>query len=162
MAGASWTTTLVGTKYLGASTGVAPSYASNPGAAPSAAATFYITPGSKIPASGSSTEAGANAIVPFAMTASLLTARLSANGASDNATLTSRKNSGAGNQTVTITGSASGTFQDTTHSDTYAAGDTMCAKLVEGVFGAGTYGSIGWKISATQAAGDNLLGQVWL
>lgn len=39
------------------------------------------------------------------------------------ATLTSRKNGGAGNQTVSITASTTGFFEDTSHSDTIAGGD---------------------------------------
>ena len=50
-------------------------------------------------------------------------------------TLTSRKNAGAGAQTVSIGSSATGEFRDTTNTDTIAAADKFNARLVTGSTG---------------------------
>lgn len=54
-----------------------------------------------------------------------MTARVTANTAAASNVITSRKNSAAGTQTITIGAAATGVFEDTTHTDTYAAGDTF-------------------------------------
>jgi hypothetical protein len=48
----------------------------------------------------------------------------------NNTTVTFRKNSAAGNQTISIVGTTSGNFQDAVHTDSVVAGDTVdCAVL---------------------------------
>lgn len=57
-----------------------------------------------------------------------------------NETLTSRKNSGAGNMTVTLTANTTGLFEDTTNSDSVVSGDTYNFQLVGTTFLAFTVG----------------------
>jgi|ERR1700690_96652 len=57
---------------------------------------------------------------------------VSANTITNTSTLTTRKNSAAGNQSVTIAGSTTGYFEDTTNADSVAAGDTLAYRLVTG------------------------------
>lgn len=74
---------------------------------------------------------------------------------------TSRVNGGAGNQTITVPGSTSGAFEDTTHTDSVAAGQTIGRKLVTGA-GAGliyTGDGISFKwASIGQILGNSYLG----
>lgn len=46
--------------------------------------------------------------------------------------ITSRKNSSAGNQTLTIPASTTGEFEDTTNSDSFSNGDDLCYRVVGG------------------------------
>ena len=62
--------------------------------------------------------------------------RVTANTVTADSTLTSRKNRGNGNQTITIGDSATGTFEDTTNTDTIVATDEFDSMLVTG--GTGT------------------------
>lgn len=57
---------------------------------------------------------------------------VSANTLSINATVEFRKNSGAGNLTVTLTSSTTGLFVDSTHSDSISVGDTINYRSVVG------------------------------
>jgi hypothetical protein len=63
--------------------------------------------------------------IDAAGTWSLLTVLVTANTATNTLTLTSRVNSAAGNQTVAVTGGSTGQFQDGTHSDSIAQGNTL-------------------------------------
>ncbi len=83
--------------------------------------------------------------IACAGTWSLLTVRVGTNGqASGTTTVTSRKNGAAGNQSVSFAGAATGTFQDTTHTDSIAPGDRIDMRVVGGATGAitGTFSSL--------------------
>ena len=72
--------------------------------------------------------------LPF--TASLMQCNISANTVTAASTLTLRINSGAGAaETVSITASTTGIFQDTTNSDSILASDTLNYKIVTGATG---------------------------
>src|ERR1700690_92046 len=57
---------------------------------------------------------------------------ISANTITNASTLTTRKNSAAGNQSVTIAESTTGYFEDTTNADSIASSDTLAYRLVAG------------------------------
>jgi hypothetical protein len=61
-------------------------------------------------------------------------------------TVTSRKNGANGNLTVSVASGATGAFQDTTHSDSFAAGDLLDAQEV--VSGGGIeIAMIAWQVN---------------
>lgn len=159
MVSVNWSTNHVSAKYVGASTGAAPIY-SGPQVAGTTLgnATNYVAPGALF--IGTSTETNNQVVVPFAMTASLLTLRVGANTGGSTVTLSSRKNTAAGNQSLTVATTLTGTFQDATHSDTYAVGDKMNVKIIGPTSGAMTFGTVGWLITADQPA-DTLMAQVF-
>ena len=66
--------------------------------------------------------------VPYALTVSALRIKVGSN-SGNSGTLTSYINGFAGNQSVSIGSSATGTFTDATHTDTVVAGQTVCAAL---------------------------------
>jgi hypothetical protein len=68
-------------------------------------------------------------------TLSKLEIHLSANTVSASSTLTSRKNAGAGGQSVSITASTTGWFEDASNSDSIVATDEIGAQLVTGAGG---------------------------
>lgn len=71
------------------------------------------------------TENNVKSTCPEAGTVSNCQIILSTNGKSGTSTYRSRKNGANGNQTISISGGATGIFEDTTHSDSVAAGDTF-------------------------------------
>lgn len=76
--------------------------------------------------SGSSaTEAFCALKLDKAGTLSLLQIQCTTNAQSGSTTITSRRNSAAGNQTISVAAAATGIFQDTTHSDSVSAGNTI-------------------------------------
>lgn len=83
------------------------------------------------------TEADANVKV-IAGTFSRLTARSSSNTRNGDSTIAVRKNSGAGSQTITIPASTSGTYTDSSNTDTAADNDDLCFQTVRG----GTTGTL--------------------
>lgn len=68
----------------------------------------------------------------FACTASKMRVYLSANTYTGAATMRFRKNTGNGNQTLSITASTTGLFEDTTNSDSIAATDDCAYSIVGG------------------------------
>ncbi len=82
----------------------------------------------------SATEASANTPYREAGTLSNLYCNMSANDRATS-TLTSRKASSAGNQTVSITGSTTGEFEDVTNNDSVSAGDLIDSRIVTGAGG---------------------------
>jgi hypothetical protein len=83
----------------------------------------------------STTEANKTIEANLPFTASLLQINVTANTISDSSTLRLRKNSADGNQVVTITGSTTGIFQDTTNSDFILATDDVNYSIVTGATG---------------------------
>lgn len=71
----------------------------------------------------------------FAVTSSKLRILLSANTYSAAGTLKSRNNTADGTQTVSLTASTTGVFEDTTHSDSVASTDAYCFAIVNGTSG---------------------------
>src|SRR6476659_7623170 len=79
------------------------------------------------------TEANNDIKVQQAGTLSNLYARVQTNSiASANTTIITRKNAGNGGQTLTIGSSATGEFEDTSGTDTIAAGDKITTKFHPG------------------------------
>lgn len=83
----------------------------------------------------SATEANSNSLCQSVFTTSFMQVYISANTVSATSTITSRKNSGAGNQTFTIGASTTGAFIDSSNSDSYTATDYIGARLVTGATG---------------------------
>lgn len=73
-------------------------------------------------------------------TLSNLFVRIVSNAASASSTVVSFPNGGTGNLTVTIGAGATGTFTDTTHTDTLTSGQTLCYQVNTGTGGAVVYG----------------------
>ena len=107
------------------------------GTTASAASTNYFSPGVGGTASGAAgevtTEGVANEeLVRAAGTLSNMGRRILTNGNTNTATLTSRINAAAGNQTISIGAGTTGFVEDTTHSDAIAAGNTIDQRLATG------------------------------
>ena len=70
-------------------------------------------------------------------------------------TVTSRKNSAAGNQSIVIAAGATGAFVDTANSDSIAVADDFCVSLVTAAGGAGTatWGDVSAVFSASSGHG---------
>lgn len=81
---------------------------------------------------GTNSEAISQTILRSAGTLSNMSIRITANTVAGNSIFTCRKNTAAGNQTVTVGSSATGIFTDSTHTDTIAAGDKVCVQSVPG------------------------------
>ena len=70
-------------------------------------------------------EAAMAVTMRFGATVSLLWIRIPTNTASSTDTLTFRKNAANGNETISIAAGTTGTFQDTTHTDSVSPGDAI-------------------------------------
>lgn len=81
------------------------------------------------------TEANVQAKANFAYTASNLITDLAANSVSATSTVNFRKNAGNGNQTVSITASTAGFFEDATHTDAIVGSDEINTQLLTGATG---------------------------
>jgi hypothetical protein len=92
-----------------------------------ASTTYYNVTGGKL--QSFSTESQWNTKARDAFTFEQLTCMISQNDDSNGGTLTFRKNSAPGTQSVAITGSTTGVFSDTTHSDVVAATDEVDVQL---------------------------------
>ena len=66
----------------------------------------------------------------LAFTGSLLQIKVTANTLDENATLRLRKDSGNGNQVVTVTGLTADTFQDVTNTDSITADNTLDYEVI--------------------------------
>jgi len=89
---------------------------------------------------GGTTETNAQQLATVAGTLSLLTVRCYVSGVAT--TWTVRKNAANATSAVTVTASATGTFQDATHTDAVALGDKLCITT-----SASTVGSYSWQIA---------------
>lgn len=67
-----------------------------------------------------------------AQTFSNMQIRVGSNTSTNAVTVTVRKTGADGNNTVSLTAGATGNFEDTTHTDAYAATDNICGKWVTG------------------------------
>lgn len=85
-------------------------------------------------------------------------ANVNLNSNTNDATLTFRVNAGDGTQVLTITAAATGTFSDTTHSDTVASGDDVAIKSVTG---AGTVDCRCGLVGATFVGSSTLYDLRW-
>lgn len=81
------------------------------------------------------TEANTAGLAQVAGTYSFLACYVSANTVSAGSTLKFRKNSGNGNQSVSITASTTGLFEDTSNSDSVLSTDTIDTQLITGATG---------------------------
>jgi hypothetical protein len=72
------------------------------------------------------TEATSQIVYRTAGTISNVYVRVTANSNAGSVTFRTRKNAANGNASITIAASATGTFEDTSNTDTVAAGDKMC------------------------------------
>lgn len=120
--------------------------------AASATASFYAPLGI-VPATNITTESAMNIQHFFPCLNSMMKVYITANTYSVAATMTSRKNSGAGNQTISITAGATGLFEDTTNSDALGANDDFCFSIVGGSTGAA---SLQWMGSLEQDLTTNI------
>lgn len=114
----------------------------------SGTATYYTLIGN---ISGSTTEANRVIQHAFSGSASRLRLYLSANTYSTDGTATFRIAGADGAQTVTLTAGATGWFEDTTHSDSFASTDNCCVKITGGTSGSITIRCIGLKESNVTA-----------
>jgi hypothetical protein len=83
----------------------------------------------------SATEAHQQVLARDAYTLSNMWCRVTFNTILADAVLTSRKNAGAGAQSLTIPAGTTGTFEDTVNSDALASGDLFDARIVAGAGG---------------------------
>lgn len=84
---------------------------------------------------GQSTESNALIAWRTAGTFSNMYCRIGSNTVTATTTITFRKNTAAGNQTISIPSSTTGEFSDSTHTDTVVAGDTVDYQVVIGATG---------------------------
>jgi hypothetical protein len=101
-----------------------------------ASTTVYYFLGQTQTASGAGASAEATAQVPYRTpgTISHMMIRMVTNDRGTS-TVTLRKNTANGNNALSITSSTTGDFEDTTHTDSIAAGDLVCAQVVTGAGG---------------------------
>lgn len=138
-------------------TDYAVTYQTEPTNALAAATTAYIPICSVYSGAQNATEANCQQKWPYADTFSKLRVYVSANTANFANTVTFRNNGADGNQTVSITASTTGWFEDTTNSDTIAADDLINWKIV-GAAGTGTATCRGINVKCVTATN----GRVWI
>jgi len=96
------------------------------------------------------TEASVQRMIRSPGSCSNLMIHLTANGVAATSTFVFRKNAANGNNTVSIGSSATGFFEDTTNTDTVAAGDKINMNLIPGAgTGTFTYTSVGFAFDAS-------------
>jgi len=103
----------------------------SPGGSYAHATTFY-NPYVGTTASFSTTEADGQITARVAQIVKNLWVMVTSNSLNSASTINSRHNGAAGNLTISVAATATGTFQDTTHSDSIAAGDTFNFQIVAG------------------------------
>ena len=96
----------------------------------------------------SPTETDLQVIFRSAGTLSNMWIRLTANSTSST-TVTSRKNAAPGNQSISVGASATGTFTDSTHTDTIANGDKVAIRTVPAATGSFTMSLNAFTFAAT-------------
>ena len=119
------------------------------GESSSATEVWYYAPNGDI--SGFGTEASVATKVRAAFTTSNLGIKIITNSITATTTVTSRKNSAAGNQSVAIGSSTTGQFADTTNTDTLVATDTYHYKYAAGATGTSQIKNsiVGWTTLAS-------------
>jgi len=110
-----------------------------------AGATVYHTFGSGHPFS---TESDSFSGVPINCTVKNLHVNVADNGPSGNSTLSMRINAGAGNMTMTITGSTTGVFQDTSNTDSVTQGGDFAFHFIEGTTASIKFISLAFEVAA--------------
>lgn len=96
----------------------------------------------------STTETQAQILHRSAGTFSNLSIRITANTVNATTVFTLRKNAAAGSQTISVTtGTPTGAFSDTTHSDTIAAADKTAVESKPGTGSTGTFNSIAMSMA---------------
>jgi hypothetical protein len=101
---------------------------------------------------GSATESYVQFAPQFAGTLSYLRGYVSTNSINGSSTLKTRKNTGDGAQSVSIGASATGSFEDTSNTDSFVSGDLLNYQLVTG----GTSGSMVLPITQTLLASGHI------
>jgi hypothetical protein len=109
---------------------------STSGVTVNASQTVYFLVGGEMGTGGTATEANVRGQINYAATASKLEVYISANTVSATSTLKLRKNGADGNQSVSITASTTGWFEDASNTDSIASGDEIDYQLATG--GSGT------------------------
>lgn len=115
-----------GCKYLGAAAGTVAGEINANGVTFNNGGTYYNPIIGKLTAEA--TEVNSRSPFPFAGSMSKLAITLTTNNSSVASTLVLRKSGVDQNNTVSVTGSTTGLFRDTTHSDTFAAADLITTK----------------------------------
>lgn len=152
---ASATVGYTGVKYASSTAGACAIHCQAQGNPTTAGTTTYMAPGSGNP---STTEAANQLVLPFATTLSKLSARVTANASSTDFTVQVRKSTppgatGNGNNVVVIpTGTTTGVIQDTTHTDTFAVGDTVNLILSGATTGSVTLSWLGMLMTQVQTS----------
>lgn len=120
-----------------------------------ASATRYVSFGGTLVSTLTvTTDADSYALV--AGTLSRLMTNLNSNARATATTLKSIKNGADGAQSVSCTGSTTGLFEDTTHSDSLSVGDTFCAAFVTGS-GSGSFSGVGWVAAKFVSSSDDMI-----
>ncbi len=116
--------------------------------------TRFFLPSQSSLANVSATEADVEVIARTnGFNAKTLQCKISANSVSATSTLRFRKNAANGNLSVSITASTTGTFEDTSNSDTVAAGDSFAISIATGATGTSlTFVAILFSTEATNLA----------
>jgi len=97
---------------------------------------------------GVGVESGVKTPIRAPATSSNMLALVTSNASTTARTLTSRKNAAAGNQTVSITASTTGAFEDTTHTDSVVSGDFFNYSIGTGTTGSTVF-SVGCIMTGT-------------
>jgi len=116
-----------------------------------ASTTFFGPIAGQTAAGWTTTAANAQTLVRTSMTFSAFWIKVSTNARSTTSTYGFYKNSGAGNQTVSVTAGATGIFEDTTNSDAVVSGDLVC---IYATLGTGT-GNLAFQNATTQSSTGN-------
>lgn len=120
-ASASATLTAVGLKYTGGTTGTTSIQAGSNGSGLVSGLTRFLAPSGAAVFQSSELQT----IMPGTATFSVLSTYLKSNSSTSDMTMVFRNGGVTKNESVTLTGSASGLFQDLTHTDSVAAGDKI-------------------------------------
>lgn len=115
------------------------------------ATTVYTSPSGSFTLTATS-RTGQQLAHGFAVTASKLKAYISANTCTGTVTIASDVNGSAGSQSLSIATTATGFFQDVTHSDTLTSTDLLCISVVGGTANSITIRNIG-LLETVAAAG---------
>jgi hypothetical protein len=118
-------------------------YTSSPASRTASATASYYSILGMLPSTNNTTESTVKIQHNFPVKSSLMKIYVSANTYTGTATMTSRKNGGAGSQTISITATTTGLLEDVTNSDTLATTDDFNFSIVNGTSGSITIAWIG-------------------
>lgn len=111
--------------------------------------------GAPMPHSATVTEAGKSNTVPTACDMSRLAINVSVNTATLSVTGVLRKNGANTSVQVSISAGATGTFEDTTNTASFSAGDAFCLQFVIGAIGLGNTVTLNWfRVKVAQTTGN--------